>query len=227
MALTATPDRKDGRTSLLTNYFGHDTGEVKGTNMKPLACSAYVVNTDCRAKAKPFGNTVMQIGMLTTAVAADKRRNRLIASIVMRGYEAGRHILVLSDRIEQLKTLRRLLQIPKSEMGLFISAASQERLNLIKSECAVILATYGMMKEGQDIPRLDMGVDATPRSEGVQAIGRIRRRMPGKRRPIWVTLFDSNGSSLLQGISGARIKDYKACGVDVVNVGSDLGRIPF
>lgn len=230
IALTATPVRKDGRTAIITQTFGDPSDEVTGNDMKPLPCTAYVVNTSYPIKAPAWGDRKMQMGQLISSVANHKERNQLIANIVVKGYSCGRTVLVISDRIEQLKHLWQLLlalEVAKSEVGLFIGSTPKEEQERVKVESRIILATYGMMKEGQDIPRLDMGIDATPRSEGIQAIGRIRRTMTGKPHPIWITLFDAGGSGLLQGISGARIKDYKACGVEVINIDKNLNLIQF
>lgn len=230
IVLTATPNRKDGMTKLLTSAFGDPDTKVKGTSMVALECNAYVLNTKWPIKARNSNNRAAMVGMLISDVAAHENRNELIACVVMDGYDAGRNVLVLSDRIEQLKWLKDYMEIesiPASDIGLFIGSMSDKALNKVKAESRIILATYGMMKEGQDIPRMDMGIDATPRSEGIQAIGRIRREFPGKKIPIWVTLFDEKGSALLKGISGARIKDYVKCGVKVTNVGRRLTDIPF
>ena len=51
-------------------------------------------------------------------------------------------------------------------------------------------ATYGMMKEGVDIPRIGFGIDALPKASAVQAVGRARRVYPGKKRAIWVSFID-------------------------------------
>lgn len=229
LALTATPNRKDGRTKLLHLAFDQPNDEVTGNELRALPCIAYVVNTDCTVKSPSWGNTTMKLGKLMSSVAADSKRNSLIVEIVSKGYSKGKNILVLSDRIEQLKYLMQKLanRIPKEDMGLFISATSEKQQEHIKQHCKVIFATYGMMKEGQDVPRLDMGIDATPRSEGNQAVGRVRREFAGKSMSIWITLFDSRASSLLQSISASRIRDYKSCGVEVVNVGNNLSKIEW
>jgi hypothetical protein len=69
--------------------------------------------------------------------------------------------------------------------------AEEER---VKSDARfeIVLATYGKAKEGLNIPRLDWGIDLTPRADGVQMIGRIRRFVEGKPTPIWVTILDRN-----------------------------------
>ena len=228
IALTATPTRKDGMSKLLHAAFNEPNTKVSGNTLTALPCRAYVLHTSCTVKSPSYGTTTMKLGVLMSAVAADHKRNRLIAKMVYRGYVRGRNILILSDRIEQLKALIAMLVdkgIPRKEVGLFVSATSATEQDRIKAECRIIAATYGMMKEGQDVPRLDMGIDATPRSEGNQAIGRIRRECAGKKTPVWVTLFDHKASELLRGISSSRIKDYKSCGVEVVPVADDISRI--
>ena len=42
--------------------------------------------------------------------------------------------------------------------------------NSLKPQRPLILATYGMLKEGVSIDRLDCGFDLTPRADGVQAV---------------------------------------------------------
>lgn len=61
-----------------------------------------------------------------------------------------------------------------------------------KTECRIVLATYGMFEKGVDEPRLAAGVDLTPRSKARQLHGRILRKHKGKLVPIWTTVRDIN-----------------------------------
>jgi superfamily II DNA or RNA helicase len=54
----------------------------------------------------------------------------------------------------------------------------------------IVFATYGMVTEGIDMPRLDAGIDLVPRSDFKQLVGRIRRTRTGKREALWVTPVD-------------------------------------
>lgn len=230
IALTATPNRKDGKTELLNLTFGPPSAKVKGNRMKALPCTAYVVNTSMKIVGMNYGNPMMKLATALSSLTVNEDRNTLLADIVCRGYEAGRDIVILSDRIEQLREIMRLCEsggIPIADLSLFISSTGKAEVSRLKESSPVIFATYGMMKEGQDIPRLDMGVDASPRSEGTQAVGRIRREFDVKHHPIWVTLFDKGAPKNIQRISSSRIKDYLACGVRVINVNKNLSRIPF
>ena len=56
----------------------------------------------------------------------------------------------------------------------------------------IIFSTYAVFSKGVDVPDLDTGIDATPKSAFVQIHGRILRRFPGKKIPIWITIRDFN-----------------------------------
>ena len=90
----------------------------------------------------------------------------------------------------------------------------EKDLTVVRENARVIFSTYGMGKDAVDIPRLDAGIDATPRADGTQAIGRIRRPMVGKKRPVWFTIRDL-GIPPLVGYTQARLNDYRKSGVTV------------
>lgn len=54
----------------------------------------------------------------------------------------------------------------------------------------IILSTYGIMAKGVDIQRLSGGIDASPRSESTQVLGRTLRTALNKLIPIWITVAD-------------------------------------
>lgn len=91
----------------------------------------------------------------------------------------------------------------------------KEELARIKEHSRIIFATYGMLKEGKDIPRLDAGMDLTPRADGEQAIGRVRRIFPGAPNAVWYTLHDLSDNGLLEGLFRARVKDYGVAGARI------------
>jgi hypothetical protein len=80
----------------------------------------------------------------------------------------------------------------------------------------IVLGTYAQMKEGVNIPWLDAGIDLTPRADAIQAVGRIRRRLPGKPIPCWFTLVDRR-IPLLFAFAKARLKGLVSVGVTVHN----------
>ena len=92
-----------------------------------------------------------------------------------------------------------------------ISAADQDRN---KRECRIILATYGMFEKGVDVPRLDAGIECTPRTKAQQAHGRILRAVENKKTPIWVTVRDIN-SYRAENQFYQRISEYQKSNAEV------------
>jgi len=157
--------------------------------------------------------------MVITKLAEDPVRNVLLTNIIYtRGYLRKRNVVVLSDRISQLQQLKLNLigkGVPKETIGLYVDKykervfhsgrwcmkdikVKESEYKRMTKECTIILATYGIFATGTDIPRLDFGVEATPRANQDQALGRILRLYAGKPQPEWIgvddkiLLFDKN-----------------------------------
>lgn len=229
LGMTATPDRKDGCAAIFINYFGPP---AVISEAEALACDCIVL--PYRKKGKPL-NPRIPLAVQLSIVAKDGERNRdVIAYTIFALYRKGRHILCVSDRVEHLQVLAAYCVeqgIPEEAIGLFVrgfvdnegkkKTVKQAQLDAIKRDSRIIFATYGMFKYAVDVPRLDAGIDATPRSEGTQLIGRIRRPFPGKPRPIWFTVRDI-GNTLLTRMLNARLDDYKRNNVVVSENGQTL-----
>ena len=71
----------------------------------------------------------------------------------------------------------------------------------------IILATYGVFGKGIDVPRLAAGVELSPKAAVAQAHGRVLRKHPGKKVPIWVTIRDKNSFRAENQLAG-RLKEY-------------------
>ena len=175
--------------------------------------------------------------MVITKLAEDPVRNALLADIIYnRGYVRGRNVVVLSDRISQLQALQRLLiqkGVPESTTGLYVDKykkrvfhegkwcmkeikVKEEEYKRMTKDCTIILATYGIFATGTDIPRLDFGVEATPRANQDQALGRILRFYSGKPQPEWIgvedkiLLFDKNvWYKDIELVARGRLNSYK------------------
>lgn len=93
---------------------------------------------------------------------------------------------------------------------------SHDELDRIKETAVGFFATYGMLKEGIDIPRLDAGCDVTPRADMEQVLGRIRRIMEGKADPYWVTPKHI-GHPILERYVKGRKKEAIGCGAEWID----------
>ncbi len=232
LALTATPRRSDGAWKLVEDYFGEVCVEARDDNME----------THCYVIPSPYFMTgrimqapwAIQLGWL----AAHPGRNRIIADVALNLYRKGRRIVIMSDRVDQLQTLHTMLikgGVSDKQIGYYTGfiykghiinkKGKKVRKKIMIQECArkmlrqskthkIILGTFAQMKEGVDIPWLDAGIDAMPRADGVQAVGRSRRRLRDKFIPCWFTIVDY-AIARLNAFAKARLKGLREAGVTI------------
>lgn len=229
LGLTATPRRKDGAQALFLDYFGPPSVRAES---EAMAAEVRVVNIPHRLSSAQL-SFCRTNESLVKALSRAVYRNEELVKLIRVLYRNGRNVLVISDKIKQLQSLMRLCAegpqaLPAPDMGLFtrtvydrkkVRTQPQEYLDRVKAECRVIFTTYQMSKEGINIPRLDAGIDATPKADGVQCIGRIRRPVPGKKTPVWFTIRDV-GLPLLENFTKARLRDYLTANVRIIDHGT-------
>ena len=111
--------------------------------------------------------------------------------------------LILSDRTEHLRSIMSLVE--RQDLCCMVDGkmtskkAKELRRQYIEQtrtgEKRYLFATYGLAKEGLDIPRLDRLYLTTPhkdKSTILQSVGRIRRKCEGKGEPIVYDFVDDN-----------------------------------
>jgi len=196
LGLSATPDRKDGLTKVLTWFLGDITTiESNKTELKPeikLIQAEYTKDSE----PVPSYNMMGKINLpnLVTQISLDKTRNQqILAEIIMYNKEK-RRILVLTERRQQCSDLLDLLPSGISG-GLYVGGMKNELLEISNTK-DVIFATYAMAQEGYDNSVLVTLIFATGRSDVVQACGRILRRV-NPNIPLIIDFQDS-----LEGLGG-------------------------
>lgn len=129
---------------------------------------------------------------LTTALSEDKERNKLILSLLEKC--KNNYTLVLADRVNQLYYLQDKLGYGNVIDGKTKKDIREKAIEEVrKGKQKVLFATYGLAKEGLDIPRLDRLILASPHRDKatvIQAIGRIERKFENKKKPICYDLVD-------------------------------------
>lgn len=208
IAITATPNRSDGCMRIVTDAFGPVAVKHSG-NAVPVIYAPLSYSLPAKLRAWADRAQGKEMSRVLKALTADAARNIKIGRLALAGYKKNRNILLISDRISHLEAMHDILThlgVPPEHIGMFSGAvkgdkAANGKKKLTKKQklddvvknpkYRVILATYAMMKLGIDIPRLDMGIDISPKSEAVQTVGRIRRPFPNKPTPVWFTVVDS------------------------------------
>ena len=204
--LTATPERSDGLIKATFALIGNVAYEVPEDAVADKVMKVKVrpveTETDITDEClNPDGtiNYVKLIEHLTT----DEERNKLIAKTIIE--EKNHSCLILSDRLAQLEAIRALLPYEMQEKSAFINGKMQSKKAKAEREQALddmrtgkkqyLFASYGLAKEGLDVPRLDRLFLASPAKYSAiitQAVGRIRRTFEGKETPIVLDFKDVN-----------------------------------
>jgi superfamily II DNA or RNA helicase len=166
-------------------------------------------------------------------MVASKPRFDTIVALIKKQYEQGHNILVLSDHILYLQHVNKALkELGLEETHLFVGqyydldplppldkigtmdkySKSKKNIKLdekkeILKSARVILASYGVFKEGISVPRLNVGIDITPRSECEQSLGRVRRKYEGKDYCYWYTIVDTNNDFAMRSFD-SRLGEY-------------------
>ena len=221
LALTATPNRRDGLSRLLYAAMGDIAFRVERPPMEgivsisTLPCSPSVVERHIRRGA----NSVVNISRLISEITADVQRTHAIVEDIISLLETDgkRHVIVLSDRTAHLKEMRRqLLARGHASFGeclhggarlLIGSTKSKDRESALSAK--VVLTTFAFSQEGIDKPHLDTLVIASPKGDVVQALGRILRQHPDKATPLVIDYRESVNSQIMFGLFAKRQKIYR------------------
>ena len=170
LGLSATPNRKDGMDPILFQQLGNIAYEVK--RKKTTQNILKIVTTNFVSEVDNFAN-------LITELINDNDRNKIIIDEITK-YKK-RKILLLTDRIEHIDILSKLLNQKNIEhITIHGSQKKQEKDENIKKviNSNLILATTSYFGEGIDFPHLNTIIFATPISYHgrlIQYLGRIGR----------------------------------------------------
>ena len=226
--LSATPERSDGLIKATFALLGNVAYEVPdsavadrtmGVKIRPVETD-FDITDECLNDDGTI-NYVKLIEALTT----DKERNDLIAQTIMEN--EGHSCLILSDRLEQLRSI--MLRLP-SEMlkeATYIDGKMQSKKAKAEREQALedmrtgkkkyLFASYSLAKEGMDIPRLDRLFLASPCKFSAiitQAVGRVQRTFEGKETPMVYDFVDVN-VGFCKGAYKKRCTSYRKIGADI------------
>jgi superfamily II DNA or RNA helicase len=231
LGLSATPLRKDGKDPLIKGHIGKTMVRGKVVPMSPKILvkktgwkcpkTHYNVQTPNGWEHK-YGVPPMLPGRLMGVyklMAADLGRNNLITEFVASAYKAGRRIVLMADLLDDhLKPMFHLLAkagIPGEDMGYYTSGIAEAQLEANANK-RVVLATYKMCGEGTNYPDWDTLVMMTPHADVKQFIGRVMRKVEGKKTPVVLDLVDAD--SLFANYFLSREKQFYEVGAEIVRM---------
>lgn len=217
LALTATPERKDGRENLIYLLAGDTAFRVyrpKDSRVTVKFLRYSPDSLECKAFDSMYQTVGERMLLLGKLSIIPKRNIVLIKKIKKLAPERG-GILVLCKLINHLHLLAELCALPPEQYGFFTGQETQQTREA-SAERRVIFATFDMAKEGLDIPRLDTLVLGSPAENTIQCMGRILREFPGKKNPIVIDVFDD--CVAFRGEIWSRVRQYSETGARVTGI---------
>lgn len=199
-ALTATPFRNiKGTEKALFSLIGPIICEVPKEVVSERTIKAEIqpIYTDFKIPrdAKKTDGTI-DYSKLTTFLSEDEDRNEIILDILKEC--KNNYTLVLGDRLTQLSYLQEKIGYGVKIDGTMTSKkkkAQREQYiqDMRDGKENLLFATYGLAKEGLDIPRLDRLILASPHRDKatiIQSVGRVERKFEGKKNPLVYDIVD-------------------------------------
>lgn len=217
--LSATPERSDGMSDIIEYHLGKtitfqaEEGELTSPNVFMLTMAFGVYK---RNQYFHYGGR-FQLGRYYQQLYKSERYNKTLGGWIKKAYQDGRTILVLGSNIKPLLILAAACDLPKSDVGIFIPGAvvkehkklleavtDNKDLDIAFKERKVVFSTYGACRDGNNRPELDFLVMVTPTTNIDQAVGRILRKLEGKRKPIVLDVVDTEGPEVVSIRDGVR-----------------------
>ena len=235
LGLSATVIRKDGQHPIVLMNMGEVLpAGVRYSNMNkskeifiqkvfPRLTSFYL--PDELVPADKINEKPLEINEIFRSLYTDENRNELIINDILEAHKEGRNCLVLSERLEHLDILHKLLARNISSVFMLKGGLGKKQLKEImasiqsklSAENIIILATGKYLGEGFDLPNLDTLFLVFPFSwKGmlIQYTGRLNRTHYGKNE-IQVYDYVDEQVSVLAKMYRRRLKGYKGLGFEV------------
>lgn len=222
IGLSATINRKDG----LGKVFMWHLGEVVYRSTKRVddvdvhVHDYYDHSPSYSTEHYIMGDKPNMARMINNICAFEPRTQFVIKELecVLQA-EPNRRVLILSDRRNHLERMHKALKERGYDVGLYYGGLKLE-------ECEnkpIIVATFAIAAEGYDQPGLDTLVLASPKSDVVQAVGRILRDKPQDRKhtPLIIDIVDN--FSIFRSQGQKRTKYYRSMGYTITLNGSCEG----
>jgi superfamily II DNA or RNA helicase len=188
LGLSATPNRKDGLQPILFQQLGEIAYEYK--KKRTVTNELELVKTDFVSNADNYSQIISEL-------CVDINRNQRILHEIVK--YSSRKILVLTDRLDHISELEKLLDVKSidyvSVHGGLSKKAQTVNIKLVE-EKSLILATTSFFGEGIDFPHLNTIIFATPISyygRLIQYLGRIGR---DGQKCLAIDFYDSKNAML-------------------------------
>jgi superfamily II DNA or RNA helicase len=218
LGLSATPKREDGLTKVFEMFLGKaiywekvrepdPTVQVKGIH---ITCN----DPDYMKVPYDYKRDVIIAKLITNIVECKERTEEIVKWVHDICKDSNRKLLILSARIEHLKTIDVGINSEISR-SYYIGGMKEEIREEGALKSQVILASYSMASEAMNIKALNSVILASPRSSIEQSTGRILRVRVNERvvEPLIIDIIDPHDTTTSQW--KRRLTYYKKCKYEI------------
>ncbi len=227
IGLSATLQRKDGMSKVFKNHIGEVI--YKSTKSKDNNIDVHIVDfiddNPEYCEIISMYNNKPQIPSMVTNIGNYLPRVIFLVDIIEKTLldEPKRNILILSDRINHLKLLKKEIDNRKTEavVGFYIGGMKEKQLKETEETCNIINASFSIAAEGLDLEKLDTLIFATSKSDIQQSVGRILRKRPEARdyNPLIIDVVDH--FSIFPNQAKKRLAYYKKNKYNIIKQNSE------
>jgi superfamily II DNA or RNA helicase len=194
LGLSATMQRKDGLTKVFKMFLGDIIYQEKRENDdKVLVKGIHYISNDADFNKVEYdyrGNPAFST--MISKLCAYNRRSEFIIKVLQKELtlKTGQQVMILAHNRCLLTYLYDAIKHRDiGSVGYYVGGMKEVALK--KTElCQVVIATYSMAAEALDIKTLTTLILATPKTDIVQAVGRILRIK--HERPLVIDIIDSH-----------------------------------
>ena len=227
LGLSATPTRADGKEQLIYAHIGPVRVESDVILKIPKVMVFHsdwscptVIRRNAMGKSMrvKMPHSPGKVGHILVDLAKHVGRNEMIGKLAAMAFNKGRKTAIfcdLLDHVESILAACRKAGIPREQMSQYVGGMSEDAREKAKVK-AVMVVTWGMFKEGTDVPWLDTAILASPRSDVVQGVGRILREYPDKKPELVIDIVDDD-SPVFAGYYKRRYRWYRSIGAEIVS----------
>lgn len=194
LGLSATMNRKDG----LTDVFKMFLGDVVYKINRETEDNVLIKRIDYKSNDEEFEETIYdyrgnpQYSSMVSKLCDYNHRSEFILQVIKKELQEKKdqQIMILGQNKSILKYLHDAIEYRNmATVGYYVGGMKEEDLKISERK-KIVVATYAMAAEGLDIKSLTTLMLVTPRTDVVQAVGRILRVK--HERPLVIDIVDTH-----------------------------------
>ena len=204
IGLSATPERPDESNKILTYHLGDikefktNTEDIVIPNIAIMRCNFEIHSSNPRYIN--FGG-FFQMPKYCNQSKKSKKYTGMVLYIINKSYNEGRNILVVGDYISHLLFFAEHCEVKREDIGFFTPTADKKDVLKVTDfpngkeaflKQRVIFSTFKAVRDGNNRKNLDCVILLTPCNNPIQMIGRITRKLEGKKVPLAFDLVDTD-----------------------------------